>query len=193
MSEPTESQPTKFSVPAKNDKRETEASIALRITCPGGRKVAVQVPPDTTTVNDLKMILQQDEDDYSFPATSYLRLVCRGKKLDDESASLTSLGIVQDRTALMALHNAQYAADHAGITAIENILREAQNLTTMDDKSVVHERVTQLCCQLDAIDPQGSVPLRQFRKAALARVQAMEEKCANKTTMIEQQEETVKE
>ena len=70
---------------------------------------------------------------------------------------------------------------------IEKILSEAEALTNAP-ALVVHERVTQLCCQLDAIDTQGSVPLRQFRKAALARVQAVEEGTQPKTAGKEKEE-----
>lgn len=154
----------------------TSPPTALRITCPGGRKVTLEVPPDTTTVGDLKARLEKEGGTTTTPAV-YLRLLCRGKKLDDESATLATLGI-KHRTALMALHNEHYAQDQAGIVAIEKILQEAEALKNDPTvaANVVHERVTQLCCQLDAVDTQGSATLRQFRKDALAHVQAMEDK-----------------
>ena len=150
---------------------EGEATIALKISCPGGLKVTVDVPPSATTVRNLKILLEEK----GRPPAAYLRLLSRGKKLDDEDATLSSYGILH-RTALIGMHNENYAQDQAGVTAIEKILSESEALkdSSLDPKEV-HERVTQLCCRLDAVDTKGSVSLRQFRKSALARLQALEE------------------
>lgn len=151
-------------------KGEEEAAITLRISCPGGRKVTVDVHPATTTVHDLKVLIEHNNG----PPAGYTRLLCRGKKLDDEDATLSNLNI-PNRTALMALHNEHYAQDQDGIAAIEKILAESDELKDENvDARVVHERVTQLCCKLDAVDTNGSTTLRQYRKAALARVQALD-------------------
>ena len=150
---------------------EYEAAIDLKISCPGGLKVTVDVPPSTTTVGDLKVLLEER----GGPPAAYIRLLSRGKKLDNDDATLSSLGIVH-RTALMAMHNEIYTQDQAGVRAIESILNEAEELK---DPSIaadaVHERITQLCCRLDAVDTNGSAPLRQFRKSALSRLQALEQ------------------
>ena len=89
----------------------------------------------------------------------------------------------------MALHNAQYAQDQVGIAAIENILSEAQALKeTSVAPIVLQERITQLCCQLDGVDTQGSAQLRQLRKTALRRVQALDEGVAAPASAAESDE-----
>eukprot|EP00977_Amphora_coffeiformis_P026228 scaffold24898_cov173-Amphora_coffeaeformis.AAC.1 len=75
----------------------------------------------------------------------------------------------------MAIHNEIFTQDQAGVTAIGNILSESEALKDPSvAPSVVHERITQLCCRLDAVDTNGSASLRQFRKSALSRLQALE-------------------
>lgn len=146
------------------------ATITLRATLPGGRKITVDVRPSTTTVRDFKALLEQH---HGGPPAAYLRLLCCGKKLDDDDATLSSLGVVH-RTALMVIHNENWAQDQAGIAAIEKILSESDILKD-SPPHVVHERVTQLCCQLDGVDTAGSTALRHYRRAALARLHALEE------------------
>jgi hypothetical protein len=150
---------------------EAYSPIVLRITYPGGGKLTVSVPP-STTVGQLKEELFEA----GSPPGAYLRLVCRGKKLEDDAASLESLGI-QSRTAIMALHNEQFVQDQAGVQAIEKVLSEADQLQQDRQlpKNVVTERVTQLFCQLDGIEINGSATLRQFRKSALSRIQKIEQ------------------
>ena len=148
-----------------------EPPITLKISCPGGLKVTVDVRPTATTVRDLKLLLETK----GAPPADYMRLLSRGKKLDDEDATLASLGILH-RTALMGMHNEHFAQDQEGVTAIEKILREGEALKNPSvPPNVLHERITQLCCQLDAVDTNGSASLRQLRKSALARLHALEE------------------
>lgn len=156
----------------RQESGEGQDVISLKISCPGGLKVTLEnVQPSATTVGDLKKLVEED----GGPPAEYLRLLSRGKKLDDDDTSLSNLGILH-RTALMGMHNENYAHDQTRISAIEKILGQAESLKDPSVASnVVHERVTQLCCQLDAIDTNGSVSLRRFRKNALARLQAVEE------------------
>ena len=156
---------------SEQEEAKEETIITLRVTIPGGRKVTLEVDPSSTTVRDLKAKLFH----LGAPPPEYLRLLSRGKKLEEEDVALETLGI-QHRTAIMALHNQLYVQDQEGVQAVDKILQQAKML---EDPSlaanVVHERVTQLCCQLDNVDTKGSETLRQYRKTALSQVQQVEE------------------
>lgn len=126
----------------------------------------------TGTVGALK---EQVERETELPA-GYQRLVARGKKLDDDSVTLESLGI-EDRTRLMLLHNQFYAADQAGVTAINALTKEIDELAAKANSTspaVTHELVTQIFCKLDAIDTNGSDKLRTMRKQAIAKAEALD-------------------
>jgi hypothetical protein len=126
-----------------------------------------------STVGALK---EQVERETHLPA-GYQRLVARGKKLDDDSVTFESIGI-EHRTRLMLLHNEFYAADQAGVTAINALTKEIDELVAKADDStspaVIHELVTQICCKLDAIDTNGSDILRTMRKQAIAKAEALD-------------------
>jgi hypothetical protein len=126
----------------------------------------------SSTVGALKEQVERETD---LPA-GYQRLVARGKKLDDDSATLASLGI-EHRTKLMLLHNEFYAADEAGVTAISALTKAIDALAANADSTspvVIHEFVTQICCKLDAIDTNGSDKLRTMRKNAIAKAEALD-------------------
>lgn len=181
MSEQAQNRENEYTTSAAQAVDKTEAvtvdsmskmpTIALRITCPGGRKVTLHVSPYITSVHQIKRCL---EIEHGTTKAEYLRLICRGKKIEDEYDTLAGLGILKP-SAIMAVHNEFYAADQEGINAIEKLLQEAEAIRNISDLVVVHERVTQLCCQIDGIRTHGSRPLRLLRKSALDRVQAIEQ------------------
>jgi hypothetical protein len=114
----------------------------------------------------------------------YQRLLSRGKKLDQDNATLSSCGIL-DRTKLMLLHNELYTNDKEGIAALLAIEQEVTQLseaqrrgysTDKDDGVALHEAVTRICCKLDAVEIHGSEYLRSMRKKILAKAEALENK-----------------
>jgi hypothetical protein len=124
------------------------------------------------TIGALKEQVERETD---LPA-GYQRLVARGKKLDDDSVTLASMGI-EHRTRLMLLHNEFYAADQTGVTAINALTKEIDELVAKADSTspaLIHELVTQICCKLDAIDTNGSDKLRTMRKQAIAKAEALD-------------------
>lgn len=143
--------------------------IPLKITCPGGKKLTLEVSPYFTNIYQIKSLVEKE----CGTQAEYLRLICRGKKIEDEGETLFDLGIYKPST-IMAVHNEVYAADQTQLAAIEKVVQEAEEVKKISDLTVVRERVTQLCCQIDGIDTRGSMPLRSFRRRALARVQAIE-------------------
>lgn len=151
---------------------EEQTTIALRITGPAGHKMTKDVLTQSTTIGDLKHLV---ENETGQPA-AYFRLISRSKKLDDDSATLASLGI-EHRTNLMCMHNERHAQDREGIQAIGTLMDEIQHLEAKAIETpnhVLHELVTQICCKLDEVETHGSTALKQMRKQALARAQALD-------------------
>jgi hypothetical protein len=130
----------------------------------------------SSTVGALKEQVERETD---LPA-GYQRLVASGKKLEDDSVTLASLGI-EHRTKLMLLHNKLYAADAAGVTAINALNKEMNELVLAKEAdsdstspALVHELATRIICKLDAIDTNGSDKLRTMRKKAIAKAEALD-------------------
>mmetsp|Transcript_14170 Transcript_14170/g.18471 ORF Transcript_14170/g.18471 Transcript_14170/m.18471 type:complete len:160 (+) Transcript_14170:101-580(+) len=151
----------------------TSETITLRITGPGRHKITTDVSP-ISTVGDLKQYIAQET---SHPAM-YLKLIARGKKIEenDDSATLTSVGL-EHRTSIMCMHNERYVQDQKGVQAIQEIVKKIENLEAQKDDMQpieVHELVTQICCRLDGVETNGSDALRQFRKQAIARAEALD-------------------
>lgn len=155
------------------DKYETEKPlITLRITGPASHKLTTAVDASSTTVGDLKLLVEESS---SEPA-SYLRLISRGKKLDDDTVTLASCGM-EDRTSLMCMHNERFRIDQDGIQAIQKLMDEIKALDESLAETpphVVHELVTQICCKLDLVETHGSDALRKLRKQALAKAEALD-------------------
>jgi hypothetical protein len=149
-------------------------NITLRVAGLG-HSLTFQVSA-TATVGDVKAEIEKSS---SLPAP-YQRLVARGKKLDDDQTTLKSAGI-QDRTRLMLLHNELYAADREGFTAISALVKEIDDLAAANAASnpaQVREMVTQICIKLDSVDTHGSKSLRDFKRQAIAKAEAIENKSA---------------
>jgi len=129
-----------------------------------------------STVADVKAEVERQT---SLPC-GYQRLLARGKKLDDDAATLSSLGI-QNRTRIMLLHNEAYNQDREGFEAIRKLSNEidetiaSANATEKGMSSIeIHERVTQICCKLDGIDTHGSETLRVMRKQAVVKAESLD-------------------
>jgi hypothetical protein len=126
---------------------------------------------ETTTIDQMK---QEIELRTSLPA-AYQRLICRGKKLDDNKATLQSLDI-RNRTSIMLLHNEFYAADKQALDEIMELSRELDQIcaSTNMNKEMIREQVTVICCKLDGLDTHGSEPLRAMRKQVLEKAELVD-------------------
>uniref|UniRef100_A0A7S2H4E9 Ubiquitin-like domain-containing protein n=1 Tax=Helicotheca tamesis TaxID=374047 RepID=A0A7S2H4E9_9STRA len=141
-----------------------------------GHTVSIDISP-SATVRDLQ---KEVESQTSLPA-AYQRLIFRGKKLDDDSRVLgqdnDGLGI-EHRTRLMLLHNEFFAADKKGIDAINAQLSGIDDLEKKIKEGslqhkVVDELITRICCNLDAVDTNGSERLRAMRKDAIRKAESL--------------------
>ena len=147
----------------------TDNRLTLKITGLG-HKITLDMA-ETARIGDVK---SEIENRTSLPV-SYQRLISRGKKLDDNDATLTELQI-KNRTSLMLIHNENYAADEETLEELLKLRYEIDELAQKANSispNVVHELVTQLCCQLDSVDTHGSEPLRAMRKEALKMAEAI--------------------
>lgn len=162
----------------------SQTTITLRINGPNRCKITTEVDPTSTTIGDLK---QQVSREVALPS-HYLKMIARGMKFDDDTATLKDVGLYQNRSSVMCMHNELFANDQKGIAQIQAMISEIENLEGQirDDSppkaDVVHEVVTQLCCRLDGIETNGSDTLRRFRKQALARAEALDNKYNNETS-----------
>ena len=141
-------------------------SLRLRITgC--GHNVDVAVSADAT-LGELKKLVEAAT---GLPPP-YQRLVARGCKLEDNAVGVAAAGIA-DRTKLMLMHSAGYAADAQAFEALSAVSKEIAELEKRAGLSpaVREELVTQLCCKLDAVDVNGSSTLRELRRTQLRRAQ----------------------
>mmetsp|Transcript_8176 Transcript_8176/g.11787 ORF Transcript_8176/g.11787 Transcript_8176/m.11787 type:complete len:173 (+) Transcript_8176:201-719(+) len=155
----------------EEQQQEEEQQLTIRVGGLG-HTVTLENIPSTTTIGDIKAHVEQQ---CSLPA-EYQRLLARGKKLNDDTATLKSLQI-PNRTRIMLLHNESYATDREGVEAISSILHEIDEVSskanTLSPK-VIHELVTRLCCKLDGIETHGSETLRAMRKQAIAKAEAID-------------------
>lgn len=143
-------------------------SLTLRVSGLG-HKLTFDMKP-SSTVGEVKAEIEKQT---SLPA-AYQRLIVHGKKLEDDSVTLTELDI-QHRTRVMLLHNETYAADKEGAEAISALVKEMDELASSSSRTAetVHELVTQICCKLDAVDTHGSETLRVMRKNAMAKAEEL--------------------
>jgi hypothetical protein len=157
-------------------KKKAEKPLTLRISGLG-HTLTFDVPA-SASVGDVKAHIEALT---SLPCP-YQRLLSRGKKIDQDSATLSSFGIL-DRTKLMLLHNELYINDKEGVAALLAIEREVTELakaqlhgdsTDKDDGITLHEAVTRICCKLDAVEIHGSEHLRSMRKKILVQAEALE-------------------
>mmetsp|Transcript_8748 Transcript_8748/g.12709 ORF Transcript_8748/g.12709 Transcript_8748/m.12709 type:complete len:182 (+) Transcript_8748:80-625(+) len=163
-----------------NDKEE----ITLKIVGLG-HKLTLTIP-SSATIETLKQKIES----LTLLPVSYQRLLARGHSFnndntDDNVTTLSDAGI-EDRTKIMLLHNASYAADKAGVDCINELVEEInaleQKLTTTTttskkkkvSKQTVHELVTQICCKLDGVDTNGSDSLRAMRKRAIQKAEGLD-------------------
>jgi hypothetical protein len=133
-----------------------------------GHKVSVTVEGDDTVA----ALKQAAAEATGLPA-EYQRLVHRGKRLDDDNASVTSTGVA-DGSKLMLVHSPAYARDVDAIRAIEEVAREISEVQAAAiARAALEERCTLLCCRLDGIDVSASESLRQLRRKQLQRCEAL--------------------
>ena len=149
-------------------------NLTLRVTGLG-HNLTLNVPC-TATVGDVKAEIERLT---ALPA-AYQLLITHRQKLEDDEATLSSFEIGRGR--FMLLHNKLYAADVEGITTINALMKEIDDLAASQSKSpnVIHELVTQICCRLDGIDTHGSEPLRAMRKQALEKAEAIDKNLLQK-------------
>lgn len=162
----------------------TDNLLTLKVTGLG-HKITLEVA-ETATVSDLKQDIHSHVP--TLPPT-YQRLLCRGKKLDDNEATLSSLNI-KNRTSIMLLHNELYAADKEAMEAISLLEQEIHELAATQGeipKDVLQERITLICCKLDGVDTHGSESLRAMRKEALKKAEALDS--SSSTTTNEEEKE----
>lgn len=159
-----------------NNNNKTEKPLTLRVSGLG-HTLTFDVPA-FASVGDVKAHIEALT---SIPCP-YQRLLSRGKKLDLDSATLTSCGIL-DRTKLMLLPNELYTKDKEGIAAFLAIEQEVTQLAEAqrngdsvdtDDGVTIDEAVTRICVKLDAVEIHGSEHLRSVRKKILAKAEALE-------------------
>ena len=138
-----------------------------------GKQFLVEDMTPQQTVLDLQTRIEE----LTQVSVRYQRMLSHGKQLgDDPSQTLQDVG-VQHRTKLMVLHNQLYAQEKQGWEALQALQREIESLEEAKSKmakAIVHERVTQLCCRLDAVSVQGSDYLRQRRKELLQRAERID-------------------
>ena len=100
----------------------------------------------------------------------HVKLVARGKNLDESSAqlSLEAAGI-RDRTKMMIMHTKNYHAEKAGLAKLAELAARADAVA--DPASAAgQEMLTQLLCEVDGVDAGGSDWLRAQRKALVKRL-----------------------
>lgn len=147
---------------------DTNKNLTLRVTGLG-HSLTFDVPC-TATVGDVKAEVERLS---ALPA-AYQLLIAHRKKLEDDEATLSSFEIGH-HTRFMLLHNECYAADAEGVTTINALVKEIDDLAAKSESAEgIHEVVTQICCKLDGVDTHGSEPLRAMRKQALAKAQAID-------------------
>ena len=142
----------------------------LRLRISGcGHNVDITVSADAT-LGELKKLIEAAT---ALPPP-FQRLVARGCKLEDDGAGIAAAGVA-DRTKLMLMHSAEYAADAQAFEALSAVSKEIAELEKRADLSAAarEELVTQVCCKLDAVEVNGSSTLRELRRAQLKRAQAI--------------------
>lgn len=136
-----------------------------------GHDVTFDVPP-SATVGDLK----GEVENRTSLLPAYQRLISRGKNLEDDAATLETVGI-EHRTRLMLLHSERFAADREGVSriaALEGEIDELESRSASLSEAEIHELVTQICCKLDGVDTRGSESLRAMRKRAIKRAEDLD-------------------
>ena len=100
----------------------------------------------------------------------HVKLVARGKTLDESQAQLTlEAAGVRDRTKMMIMHTKPYHAEKAGMAQLAAISARADAVA--DPASIAgQERLTRLLCEVDGVDAGGSEWLRAQRKALVKRL-----------------------
>lgn len=100
----------------------------------------------------------------------HVKLVARGKTLDESQAQLTlEAAGVRDRTKMMIMHTKPYHAEKAGVAQLAAISARADAVA--DPASIAgQEMLTRLLCEVDGVDAGGSEWLRAQRKALVKRL-----------------------
>jgi len=129
------------------------------------------------TVADVKAAVEH----YTSLPSVYQKILARGKKLNDDNASLSSMGI-QNRTRMMLLPSDVYNEDRAGFETIKRLSDEIDKMISSGNATensptsfAIHEQITQICCKLDGIDTHGSETLRNLRKKAILKAEAFDQ------------------
>lgn len=140
-----------------------------------GHSIALEVPSEST-VGELKVTIESNT---KLPV-EYQKLLARGSKLEDNDVVLSQAGI-KNRTKIMLMHSAVYAAEKEGFELLSRVEEEIDELAAKKDsltKTVIREFVTRICCKLDEIQIQGSTNLRARRKMLLQRAEALDQSTA---------------
>lgn len=141
--------------------------MSLRLKVVGcGHSVEVAVPPEAP-VSTIKAAVEAST---GLPAC-YVRLLQRGKALDDDEATASACGVL-DRTKLMLMHTPAYARDAVALEALSAIGKEIDALAAAPAQAR-EELATQLCCRLDAVEVGDSESLRTLRRQALLRCEQL--------------------
>jgi len=164
----------------------TSSLLTLRIAGLG-HHFEIDISP-TATLAELKSEIERRTE---LPS-SYLRLVAKHKKTDDDSlvlgptilegGNIKDLGIgLEDRTKILLLHSPQYAADKEGVDKLVELLKEIAEVdekrkTREFERIQVHELITQLCCKIDGVETNGSEALRALRKSTIRKAEEVAKK-----------------
>ena len=120
----------------------------------------------------------------------------KDNNVDEDATTLEQYG-VSNRTRVMILHNKAYSIEGKAYDSLVSIGKkidklvveeaEASAVATTDTSTnlkkdqtqsssmiTVSEKVTRLCCELDAIDMLGSAYLRSLRRSLLTRVESID-------------------
>lgn len=178
--------PRKGPSPPRQTKTYAAPLLTLRIAGLGHQfELSIE---STSTLHQLKSIIEKRID---LPA-EYIRLVARHKNMDEDSmvlggtiyndAGIQSIGIgLENRTKILMLHTAQYTQDKDGVDKLNELNQkiddiDAKRIAKQIDNVAVHEFITQICCQIDGVETNGSEALRGMRKAAIRRAEEVAKK-----------------
>ena len=139
-----------------------------------GHKLTLLLSPSQTTADLQDHIAEAT----GVPALYQRILTPRGCPNQDEwpesGSSLRDAGL-SDRTKLTVLHGPLYARDKDGLEALTKIAAEMEELESKNlEKTVLSEMVTRICIRLDAIETNGSEPLRSKRKELLQKAEKLD-------------------
>lgn len=123
-----------------------------------GLSFEIEFESSTTVATVLDVVAEKAD-----VAPSHIKLLNRGKVL--AGGTLEAAG-VRDRTKLMLVHTPDYHRDAKALEQIRTIRQKV-------DGDLNDELLTQLLCQLDAVDVTASDWLRQRRKQVISHIHGL--------------------